>query len=323
MTKKNSGVFSPHDAVFKAFLSVPEIANDFIALHLPAPWRALCDLNTLKLEPTSFIEEDLKRHACDILWSMKTTTGEDGYIYLLIEHQSTEDKLMAFRQMRYAIAAMQQHIKAGHDTLPLVIPLQFYAGERTPYPYSRDWFDCFAQPKLAKQIYTQPFPLVDITTMEDEEIKQHHRLSALTLVMKNIRHRDMMRVLDGVIDGINRLKSHSLARSLLYYILHVGNESLSEFMHALAQRLPEQEEGGDMVTLAQMLRNEGHQKGLQEGREEGLQEGEQKGLQKGLQKGALTAALNIAQAMLTNGLDRQSVMQMTGLTEAQLQQLKP
>ena len=305
MTKKNSGVFSPHDTVFKAFLSVPEIANDFIALHLPAQWRDLCDLNTLKLESTSFIEEDLKRYACDILWSMKTTSGEEGYIYLLIEHQSTEDKLMAFRQMRYAIAAMQQHVRAGHDKLPLVLPLQFYAGERTPYPYSNNWFDCFAQPELAKQIYSQPFPLIDITTMKDEDIKQHHRLSALTLVMKNIRHQDMMKVLDGVIDGINRLKSRYLVRSLLYYILHVGNESLSDFMQALAKRLPEQEEGGDMVTLAQMLRNEGEQKGRQEG----------------LQEGALKTALTIAQAMLTNGLDRQSVMQMTGLTEVQLQQL--
>ena len=309
MAKKNNGVFSPHDAVFKAFLSVPEIANDFIALHLPAQWRDLCDLNTLKLEPTSFIEEDLKRHVCDILWSMKTTSGEDGYIYLLIEHQSTADKLMAFRQMRYAIAAMQQHIKAGHDQLPLVLPLQFYAGERSPYPYSSNWFDCFEQPKLAQQIYTQPFPLIDITTIKDDDIKQHRRMSALTLVMKNIRHRDMMQVLDGVIDGINRLKSRYLVRSLIYYILHVGDESLSEFMQALAQRLPEQEEGGSMVTLAQKLKNEGRKEGLQEGRQEGEQ------------KGALKATLQIAQTMLTNGLDRQSVMQMTGLTEVQLRQL--
>ena len=54
------------------------------------------------------------------MYSLKTTAG-DGYIYALIEHQSTPDRHMAFRLMRYAIAAMQRHLDAGHDRLPLVI----------------------------------------------------------------------------------------------------------------------------------------------------------------------------------------------------------
>ncbi len=32
---------------------------------------------------------------------------------------------MAFRLMRYAIAAMQRHLDAGHKTLPLVVPMLF------------------------------------------------------------------------------------------------------------------------------------------------------------------------------------------------------
>ncbi len=39
---------------------------------------------------------------------------------------------MAFRLMRYAIAAMQRHLDAGHDRLPLVIPVLFYHGLVTP-----------------------------------------------------------------------------------------------------------------------------------------------------------------------------------------------
>ncbi len=52
-------------------------------------------------------------------WSLKTCEG-DGYIYVVIEHQSTPDAHMAFRLMRYAHAAMQRHLDAGHKTLPLV-----------------------------------------------------------------------------------------------------------------------------------------------------------------------------------------------------------
>lgn len=37
---------------------------------------------------------------------------------------------MAFRLIRYAVAAMQRHLEAGHKKLPLVIPVLFYTGKR-------------------------------------------------------------------------------------------------------------------------------------------------------------------------------------------------
>jgi predicted transposase/invertase (TIGR01784 family) len=122
---------TPHDAVFKQFLSHPECARDFIEIHLPASLRQLCDLQTLKLESGSFIEADLRASYSDVLWSLKTSDG-DGYIYVVIEHQSTPDAHMAFRLMRYALAAMQRHLDAGHKTLPLVVPMLFYHGAKSP-----------------------------------------------------------------------------------------------------------------------------------------------------------------------------------------------
>lgn len=115
---------TPHDAVFKKFLGHPDTARDFLDTYLPASLHELCDLNTLKLEPGSFIEEDLRASYSDVLWSLKTRTGK-GYIYALIEHQSSPDAHMAFRMMRYAIATMQKHLDAGHKTLPLVVPILF------------------------------------------------------------------------------------------------------------------------------------------------------------------------------------------------------
>jgi predicted transposase/invertase (TIGR01784 family) len=98
---------------------------------LPKHLREQCDLRTLQLESGSFIEEDLRASHSDILYSLKTQHGE-GYIYILIEHQSSPDRHMAFRLMRYAIAAMQRHLDKGHHQLPLVIPLLFYHGRIAP-----------------------------------------------------------------------------------------------------------------------------------------------------------------------------------------------
>ncbi|MGX9330179.1 Rpn family recombination-promoting nuclease/putative transposase [Klebsiella grimontii] len=85
-------------------LTQKEVARDFLQLYLPAPFLSICDLNTLQLASGSFIEEDLRSSDSDILYSLQTRHGA-GYIYALIEHQSSPDKLMAFRLMRYMLQA--------------------------------------------------------------------------------------------------------------------------------------------------------------------------------------------------------------------------
>lgn len=71
--KKTTTTPTPHDAAFRSFLANPDVARDFLELHLPAEYRQLCDLSTLKLEPATFVEPDLHQYASDILWSVKTT----------------------------------------------------------------------------------------------------------------------------------------------------------------------------------------------------------------------------------------------------------
>ena len=59
-----------------------------------------------------------------------------------------------------------------------------------------------------------------------------------------------------------------------------------------------------------------------EGKEEGLAEGMEKGLAEGMEKGMNKRSLEIARKMLANGMDAATVMEITGLSESQLKQLK-
>lgn len=56
-----------------------------------------------------------------------------------------------------------------------------------------------------------------------------------------------------------------------------------------------------MMTIAEQLRQEGEQKGIQ--------------------KGKLEAQLEIAKQMLLTGMDRQSIMKFTGLTDIEINRL--
>ena len=87
-------------------------------------------------------------------------------------------------------------------------------------------------------------------------------------------------------------------------------------MRALAERLPQHED--ELMTIAQQLEQIGIEKGLQQGLQQGLQLGEQRGIEKGERE----ATLKIARTMLQNGIDRNTVMKMTGLTEDELAQIR-
>lgn len=314
--KKNNSTPTPHDATFRQFLTQPDIARDFMALHLPPELRECCDLSTLKLESGSFVEDDLRQYFSDVLYSLKTTAG-NGYIHVLIEHQSSPDKHMVFRLMRYAVAAMQRHLEAGHKRLPLVIPILFYVGRRTPYPYSTRWLDEFDDPLLADRLYSHSFPLVDVTTIPDDEIMQYRSMAALTLLQKHIRQRDLAELMDRLV-SILMAGDHSSSQviSLVNYIVQAGEVSDAKiFVQELAQRVPQHENA--LMTIAQQL----EQIGLEKGIELGIAQGRIEGKEIGLQEGRQSMQLRIARTMLTSGMDRNTVMQMTGLTEEELAQL--
>lgn len=110
---KGKSVSAAHDAAFKGFMTNIDSARDFFEIHLPEHIKSLCDFNTLALTNASFIDEQLRSHLFDVLYSVQATHGQ-GYLYLLVEHQSTPDKLMAWRLIHYAFLAMNQHIQQGN-----------------------------------------------------------------------------------------------------------------------------------------------------------------------------------------------------------------
>ncbi|EFI2803196.1 Rpn family recombination-promoting nuclease/putative transposase [Escherichia coli] len=298
----NFSTSTPHDALFKSFLTHPGTARDFMEIHLPKDLRELCDLDSLKLESASFVDEKLRALHSDILWSVETREG-DGYIYVVIEHQSREDIHMAFRLMRYSMAVMQRHIE--HDKrrpLPLVIPMLFYHGSRSPYPWSLCWLDEFADPTTARKLYTAAFPLVDVTVVPDDEIVQHRRVALLELIQKHIRQRDLMGLIDQlVILLVTECANDSQITALLNYILLTGDEArFKKFISELTRRMPQHRER--IMTIAERIYNDGWLLAMEKGKEEGEQ--------------------RLLRLLLQNGADPEWIQKITGLSTEQMQALE-
>jgi len=79
---------------------------------VPDEWLHSLDYQTLEKVPGSYITEDFRNRADDIVWRVKVG-GVWVYLYLLIEFQSMVDKYMALRMMVYQGLLYQDLIKRG------------------------------------------------------------------------------------------------------------------------------------------------------------------------------------------------------------------
>ena len=73
----------------------------------------------------------------------------------------------------------------------------------------------------------------------------------------------------------------------------------------------------DSVSVERTLLDDRYQKGMEKGRAEGIEEG----MEKGMEKGMNLRSLEIARNMLAKGMDASTVLEITGLSMDEIQQL--
>ncbi len=93
----------------------------------------------------------------------------------------------------------------------------------SPWPWARNWQQRFADPALAKALYSNDFPLVDLTVMPDNQIARHRRMAMLELLQKHIRHRDLAELQVPLIALMTQgYLTEAQLNTLLRYMLQAG-----------------------------------------------------------------------------------------------------
>lgn len=143
---------------------------------------------------------------------------------------------------------------------------------------------------------------------------KHRRMALLELMLKHAQTRDLAEHLVTLLIAGYTIDEQLV--TLMNWILQTGDTASPEaLLQELARRSPQHEE--ILMTIAQRLEQKAREEGRQEGRMEGIQLGEQRGIEKGERE----ATLKIARTMLQSGIDRNTVMAMTGLAEEDLQRI--
>ena len=194
---------SKHDRYFRAQMANPKVAKEFFEANLPDFLKKDVDLSTLQLRQDSFIGDDLRQKIADLLFEV-SIKGQKGYFYILAEHQTQPQKLMPFRMLQYMISIQKQHLEENKtNVLPFVFPILVYAG-KTKYTYSMDLFSLFGPHEdLARKVWTNPYPLIDLTQIPDEKLEPYLYFGATALLMKHIRDRNALTSLSRILDTLS------------------------------------------------------------------------------------------------------------------------
>ena len=121
-----------HDPGYKHLYSHAAMVRDLLTGFIDADWVAELDLDTQERRPGSYISDDLRERADDIIWRVRY--GDAWlHLYLLLEFQSGIDPWMALRIATYVGLLYQDLIRtkqfAADGTLPPVVPIVLYNGE--------------------------------------------------------------------------------------------------------------------------------------------------------------------------------------------------
>lgn len=312
---------SPHDRYIRSIMTNPNVIKEFFKENLPEKVRNSIDFTSIEPQKDSFIDDKLKLQIADLLYSVKFD-GEPGYLYLLVEHASTPDKMLPFRLLKYMVAVMDHHLtKTKSKKLPIVYPLVLYTGKR-PFRHSMDLFDLFENEKeLAKEFLTNPYQLIDLNQIQDDDLKKEIWFGTAALIAKHIYDTDFLPTLEVVINILNTLEKMGEVRyieNVICYIVGAGKISdKAEFVKILTEGLGE-EVGEKTMKISKMFEPEIYQSGFTEGKIEGEIRGEIKGKIEGKQETQYEIAFNL----LNHGLDLKFIQVVTGLSLKEIESIK-
>ena len=299
----------PHDLFARYTFGHPERAAAELRAVLPAHVVSEVDWSSLRREPGSVVDPELRETESDLLFTARLHTGHPLLLYVLLEHQSSVDRWMALRMLRYVVRQVErwrkEHPKS--ELLPIIIPLVMYHGPDGAWTAPRRVEDLFDLPEgeAERERWRALVPrfeyLLDDLTAEREaalSARPGPPLARLAwLVLRYGRTGELARKLPDWVALFAQLQAGPEGAEHLVVVIRYLLWTEDKAVHTAARRVlhslvDEQRAEELMGTWAEEM----IEQGLQRGRVEGLAQGREEGLQQGLIRGRAEGILRILSA---------------------------
>ena len=311
----SAGVQHPHDKLFRTVFADTEEEASFLRVHLPAELAERVAWSTLTLVETSFVDEALRASESDLLYTVQMKASEAGaFLYLLFEHQSKPDAWMRFRLLKYMCRIWDESFKQHPEQseLPLILPVVFYQGA-SEWRYSTEFADLFPAGEREHSFLPRfAHHLIDQSGVAPEAVQGGLKARVAQLLLMaayRTQVQEALRLAAPLMAQVPQMGGvNYVAVFVLYLAATQERKIVNEFAAEVRRYAPET--GGNMLTYAEELR--------QEGKIEGRKEGEIKGKIEGKIEGTVETIENL----LSVGADWSLITKATGITPGEFQKLK-
>jgi len=299
---------NPHDTFFREVFTDTQKARELISLALPPQVTSLFDWKKFVHESGTFIDEAMREHHSDILFSTGLIKGDRIKIYILFEHKSYHDIHLFTQLLRYLT-----QIYTKMKELTPVIPLVFYHGTGK-WKVPETFFDDFRLPREMKPVFRRYIPdfryeLINLQSRNIDDMIIPLTMKVLLYTFKHIRHFQDEGILERFIvlskDLFFEESGLKIIEKMPLYLFTV-NDIQPEKVRDSIDRLISADKGDIAMTTAERL----------------IQQGIEKGMEKGLKKGILNGKKETALNMLRRGYSREDIADITGLPVEEIDKLK-
>jgi len=268
----NKPIHQASDKLFKQSMADSRVAREFFSTQLPAHLLKKIDLNSLKLQKNSFISAEFKTTEADMVYTA-TIDNDTAYFYLLCENQTSIEMNMAFRLLVYSVRIMEMHLKQNpHSPLPIVYPMVVYNGKKI-WDAPKDIYPLFGeQQALARNILFQPYQLIDIARMSDDELQRHLWSGIMEFALKHRRTQDLNRLLDIFFPWLCEIEiqgGEDYAKIMLRYVIAGVQADDEKLLIEKSHQYLTTQLRDEVMTFAQRFEQIGFTKGKQEGMQQG------------------------------------------------------
>ena len=301
-----------HDRFFKHMMGYPDVQRQFLHAHLPREIAKITDFSSLKIENTSYINEELDKYLSDVVVSGKFN-GKAGSIHFLLEHQSSNDALMPLRIHEYMIEIYREFTinNPKAKTLPVVFPI-IVSNTDGKFAMKLSLAELIDEPSLMQQVFKK-FQAVDLNTISDNELATRVWSGILELTLKRRTEEFIIDIIESNSDMFriaaieNKGQIISCLRAMICYNEGKTRAEDKPKLRGLLGKILDTEINEEiMQTLGDVYRAEALQEGVQQG----------------LEQGAESSKVAIAKNMLAEGDYVSKIARCTGLSVAEIGKLK-
>ena len=163
---------NPHDKFFKAAFSILSLAKSLILQFLPQDLLDKFDLETLEIDPNSYIDDELKETFSDLVWSCCLKENQQQRkIAFLFEHKSYKPTYPHFQINDYQRNSWKTQI-AANKTPIAILPIVFYHGRDKWVVETFDKYFGEVEAEMLRFLPCFDYVLINLQDYSDEYIKQ-------------------------------------------------------------------------------------------------------------------------------------------------------